>query len=119
MTHANPLFPICGRTARLPPHLVQQALHLAGPHGPLAGADVERDLRCHLQAHTGGRHYALVLELAGITTGAVWTHWADDTTPAELTVLPDCPTTDPASREPCDEFAGHPGAHTHQLTQSP
>jgi hypothetical protein len=116
MTHAKSLFPICGQTTRLPEHLVQEALRLAGPHGTPDEADVERDLRCHLKVHDSEYHFALVLDLAGVATGAVWTRWADDDSPAALNTLADCSYIDPESREPCSEFANHPGAHTHQLT---
>ncbi|MFC4035822.1 hypothetical protein ACFO3J_30770 [Streptomyces polygonati] len=82
-------------------------------------ADVERDLRCHLQVHSDGEHFALVLDLDGLATGAIWTRWADGTPAAALDVRPDCSFIDPASHDACCEFAFHPGAHTHQLTAIP
>ncbi|SCE11767.1 hypothetical protein GA0115240_139216 [Streptomyces sp. DvalAA-14] len=119
MTHANLLFPICGQTTRLPEHLAQDALRLAGPYGAPDELDVERHLQCHLQVHETAHHFALVLDLAGTATGAIWTRWADDASPAALDTLPDCSHIDPESHEPCGEFAGHPGAHTYQLTTPP
>ncbi|WP_329175157.1 hypothetical protein [Streptomyces sp. NBC_01477] len=118
MTHAKTLFPVCGRPARLPERLVQEALRIATPYGSPHEADVERDLWCHLQAHGDRDHFALVLDLDGVATGAIWTHWADGT-PAALDVRPDCPFVDPESREGCCEFAFHPGAHSHRLTATP
>lgn len=106
------LFPICGETTRLPVPLVQQALRLAGPHRMPEDADLELDLRCHLQNHSADDHYALVLSLPGVTSGALWAHWTGGTHPIALKVLPDCPSIDPDSREPCCEFADHPGAHS-------
>jgi hypothetical protein len=116
MTHVTTLFPVCGRTARLPEHLVQEALRIATPYGSPGEADVERDLWCHLQAHGGGDHFALVLDLDGVATGAIWTRWADGTPAAALDVRPDCTFVDPESHEECCEFASHPGAHSGQLT---
>ncbi|WP_329177306.1 hypothetical protein [Streptomyces sp. NBC_01477] len=118
MTHAQPPFPTCGRTTRLPGPLGREALRLAGPHATLDEAEVERELWCHLQAHDSDHHFALVMDLASMTTGAIWARWADDASPA-LYILPDCPHVDPESREPCSEFANHPGAHTRDLTAPP
>lgn len=119
MRYAKTLFPVCGRTARLPEHLVQEALRLATPFGSPDEADVERDLWCHLQVHGDGDHFALVLDLDGVSTGAVWTRWADGDPAAALDVRPDCSFIDPESREACCEFALHPGAHTDRLTAMP
>jgi len=47
--------------------------------------------------------------LVGADTGSVWIQWVTDASPAVLTVLPDCPASSPADREPCCEFAGSPG----------
>ncbi|MFC4035062.1 hypothetical protein ACFO3J_26845 [Streptomyces polygonati] len=119
MTHAKTLFPICGQAIRLPEHLVGEAIRLAGEHGAPDEPDVERDLRCYLQIHDSRHHFALVLDLAGAATGALWTRWAEADSPGALEILPDCSYADPESREPCSEFANHPGAHTHQLTAAP
>jgi hypothetical protein len=115
MTYAKTLFPVCGRTARLPECLVQEALRIATPYGSAGEADVERDLWCHLQVHGDGDHFALVLDLDGVATGAIWTRWASGTPVATLDIRPDCSFVDPESREACCEFAFHPGAHSHQL----
>ncbi|MFI5759118.1 hypothetical protein [Streptomyces sp. NPDC051569] len=119
MTHAKTLFPVCGRTARLPEYLVQEALRIATPYGPSEEDDVERDLWCHLQVHRDGNHSALVLDLDGADTGAIWTCWADGVPAAALDIRPDCSFVDPESQEACCEFAFHPGAHSHQLTAMP
>lgn len=119
MTYAKTLFPVCGQTARLPEPLVQEALRIATPYGSPDVADVERDSRCHLQDRHDGDHFALVLDLDGPTTGAVWTHWADGAPATSLDIRPDCPFSDPETQERCCEFALHPGAHTHQLTAMP
>jgi hypothetical protein len=115
MTHAKTLFTVCGRPARLPRYLVREALRIAAPYGLAEEADVERNLWCHLQAHGEGDHFALVLDLAGVATGAIWTSWADGVPAAALDIRPDCSYVDPESHEPCCEFASHPGAHSHRL----
>jgi hypothetical protein len=117
--HAKILFPVCGQLTRLPEYLVQEALRIATPYGSPDEADVERGLWCHLQAHDDGEHFALVLDLDGVATGAIWTHWADGAPVAALDVRPDCSFIDLESREACCEFALHPGAHSHRLTAMP
>ncbi|MFF6955598.1 hypothetical protein [Streptomyces sp. NPDC008317] len=119
MKNAKILFPVCGRTARLPEHLVQQTLRAATPYGSADEADVERSLWCHLQIHDDGDHFALVLDLGGVDTGAVWARWADGKPVEALDVRPDCSFVNHETREACCEFASHPGAHTHQLTDTP
>ncbi|MFJ5608210.1 hypothetical protein ACIQCJ_02275 [Streptomyces sp. NPDC093221] len=119
MKNAKILFPVCGRTARLPEHLVQETLRAARPYGAAEEADVERNLWCHLQIHDDGDHFALVFDLRGVDTGAVWARWADGKPVAALDVRPDCSFVDPESHEACCEFAFHTGAHTHQLTDTP
>ncbi|MYS23583.1 Anti-sigma regulatory factor (Ser/Thr protein kinase) [Streptomyces sp. DvalAA-14] len=106
---------VCGETARLPASLIQRAFRLAAPHGTPDDADVDRDLRCHLQVHGAEDHFAHVLNLPGEATGALWTRWADGDAPTALDVLRDCASIDPETREPCCEFADHPGAHSYHL----
>jgi hypothetical protein len=119
MMNVKLLFPVCGRITRLPDHLVQEALRIAARYRAAEEADVERKLWCHLQVHGDGDHFAHVLDLAGVDTGAVWARWADGKPVAALDVRPDCSFVDPESLEACCEFALHPGAHTHQLTDTP
>jgi anti-sigma regulatory factor (Ser/Thr protein kinase) len=109
-----PVRPACGERAYLPERLVPAALS-AGPGAE--PVDVERELRCPLEAHTTGDHHAFVRELSGPDTGAVWTRWTRGHLPSAVLVLPDCPAvrTHDSSYEPCAEFAGHPGAHSWQL----
>lgn len=111
-----PSRPACGERTYLPAPLVPAAL-AAGATPGTEPADVERELRCPLEAHATGDHHAFVRELPGPDTGAVWTRWTRGHLPAAVLVLPDCPAvrTDDASSEPCAEFAGHPGAHSWQL----
>ncbi|MFG1805424.1 hypothetical protein [Streptomyces sp. NPDC049040] len=118
MTSAPALSPVCGATAVLPVSLSAQVVALAAPHGSAELPDVEVQLRCCLQDHECGAHYALALDLPGAETGAVWARWeAGAASPCfVLEVLPDCPATDRVSREPCSEFAGHHGGHTYELT---
>jgi hypothetical protein len=80
---------VCGERVRLPPHLLDAALYFVPPPG--GPDDVERDLRCTLEAHRTGDHHALVVDLPD-PAGALW-----------------------ASGVPCCEFAAHPGAHTWEL----
>ncbi|MFF6961079.1 hypothetical protein [Streptomyces sp. NPDC008317] len=54
-----------------------------------------------------------------MTSGAVWARWSDGARPIALDVLPDCPSISADSREPCCEFADHPGAHSYQLDSMP
>ncbi|MBM9508077.1 hypothetical protein [Actinacidiphila acididurans] len=102
--------PICSTLTVLPDPLARTALAWAGdPHG--VPADI-RDLRCTLQHHTTGHHYAMVNAVAD--NSAVWTRWPHDGTPDSLLVLPDCPATHPEHGH-CCEYEGHPGGHTWQL----
>ena len=106
------LVPACGQLARLPRPLVSVALSHAAP-GSASVLDVERQLRCLLQEHQGD-HHALVLQLDGSVTTAVWTSWADDQVPEAVEVRDDCTAVSSPGRgsQPCCEYAEHPGAHT-------
>jgi hypothetical protein len=108
--------PICGERTALPTHLVQIVLGMATP-GTAVLVDVECYLRCSLEGHVVGNHYALVMELDAYT--AVWTHWIRGQRPDQVFVLPDCPVTSSSANggEPCSEFAGHPGGHSHSLVE--
>lgn len=115
----SPSRPVCGERTYLPARLVPAAL--AQQPGEAELPDVERHLRCTLEAHATGDHHALVRDLAGPDTGALWTHWTRGHLPVSLVVLPDCPATRTydSSHESCAEFADHPGAHTWQLAGAP
>lgn len=102
---------VCGERTWLPERLAAAALR-CGTGGAAEPADVERELRCTLEAHTTGDHHAFVRELPGPDTGAVWTRWIRGHPPTALLTLPDCPATSPT---PCADFADHPGAHSWQL----
>ncbi|WP_225849849.1 hypothetical protein [Streptomyces sp. HPF1205] len=107
---------VCGRRARLPAYLVPVAMGFA-PGGAAAVEDVERDLRCSLQAHATGEHHAHVMHLAGRDTGAVWARWSRPEGEVRLVVLPDCPAVGPPpAGEGCCEYGGHPGGHSYELT---
>ncbi|MFJ1582073.1 hypothetical protein ACIOC1_01965 [Streptomyces sp. NPDC088197] len=102
--------PLCSAMTVLPDPLARTALAWAGDrHG--IPADI-RDLRCTLEHHTGGHHYALVHDVAEST--AAWSRWLHDSTPDTLLVLPDCPASHPAHGG-CGEYEGHPGGHTWQI----
>lgn len=108
------LLPVCGRQHRLPDELAPAAAAFAPP-GARGPEHVERELRCVLQAHTGGPHDALAMDLPGPDTGAVWATW-EGTGPLRLAVRPDCPAV--STRDPydaCVAYADHPGAHTHDV----
>lgn len=102
---------VCGATADLPDCLIPDALALETALGRAGAADVQRYLRCTLQAHHDGDHHGHVLDLDGVDTGSVWTTWSTGGAPEKVTVLPDCPSED---GKPCVEAAGHHGGHTWQ-----
>jgi hypothetical protein len=76
---------------------------------------VQVDLRCTLAAHPTGDHFALVRDLDGPDTGALWTTWTPGHRPADVIVLADCDAAEPGTGEPCCEFTAHPGAHTFDI----
>jgi hypothetical protein len=82
---------------------------------------VERRLHCTREAHTGSDHQALVRELDGVHTGAVWTHWPDGGRPVAVLVVPDClaVVTAETGSTACAGFRGHPGAHSWELSPGP
>lgn len=108
--------PVCGSRSHLPGQLVPVALAFASP-GVSECGDVERELKCVLQAHTRGWHHAFVMHLAGPDTGSVWARWPHGSAdPLELAVLPDCPAT--AGGEACCGYDGHPGGHSYELGET-
>lgn len=110
------LVPVCGQRARLTDRLVAAALECA-PAGSASADDVERDLRCTLQAHATGGHHAFVLDLDGRDTGAVWARWEGSGGSPALTVRPDCPARTPLPPgDACCQYADHPGGHSYELT---
>lgn len=106
--------PVCGERASLPTGLVHTAWKFA-PDIATAG-DIQRELRCTLEQHTGGDHHAFVMHLAGTDSGSVWTRWTRGNDPATVLVLLDCDAVSPGPGfEPCCEFASHSGGHTWQV----
>lgn len=107
---------VCGARTYLPGRLVPMALKLArttaGDGDP---NDVQRMLRCPLTQHHDGPHHGFVMDLDGVDTGSVWTPWRTGDEPALVMVLGDCPGRSQDGTRACEEFAGHPGAHTWQL----
>jgi hypothetical protein len=97
---------VCGAQTYLPAALVPLAVRL-GAADHVTELDVQRDLRCTLEAHATGEHWALVLDLDGPDTGSVWTYWPAGGLPEKVATLPDCP-----DERGCTEYAGHPGGHT-------
>lgn len=115
MPHSSPDRPsVCGERGYLLSRLIPAVLAYA-PVGTAGPEDVEQHVRCTLQTHTTGDHHALVLDLPGRDTGALWTRWMRGHHPTALYVLPDCPSTDRDTGEPCCEYAGHPGSHSYAL----
>jgi hypothetical protein len=108
---ANRQGQICGERMTLPAELAAAALAY-GDSTDTESGDVERELRCSLEAHTTGDHFAFVRELDGADTGSLWTSWARGHRPAGVVVLGDCNAADAQTGEPCCEFAEHPGGHT-------
>jgi hypothetical protein len=111
----HPLVPVCGEHAYLPRHLAAQALSYAAPDST-EEEDVERKLRCSVAVHDTGDHHALVLQLDGPGARAVWTTWVEGQSPARVETRDDCKAiSSDARRQPCCEFAGHPGGHTFDM----
>jgi hypothetical protein len=111
---ANPQGQICGERMNLPAGLAAAAFAY-GDSADTEYGDAERELRCPLEAHTTGDHFAFVRELDGTDTGALWTTWARGHRPADVVALGDCGGGDTRTGEPCCEFAGHQGLHTFDL----
>lgn len=109
-----PVATICGERTYLPVELLGRTLEFAAG-GTVGSVDVERQLRCTLQDHATGDHFAFVVELDGRDAGSVWTRWTRGRSPAAVLVLPDCDATSRSTAEPCFEFADHPGGHTYEL----
>lgn len=103
--------PICGEPAILPTSLVLTALRYAD-RPEIEPAEIG-DLRCTLQAHPTGDHYAFVVDTTATTSA--WTRWNQNVGPQIVLVLPDCPTTDPDQDESCSEYEHHHGGHTWQV----
>ena len=102
---------ICGGPTTLPAGLVLTALRYAN-RPEIEPIDI-RDVRCTLQAHPTGDHYAFVVD-ATATTSA-WTRWSPGAAPQIVLVLPDCPVTVLGQDAPCSEYESHPGGHTWQV----
>ncbi|WP_328470603.1 hypothetical protein [Streptomyces sp. NBC_00448] len=114
---------ICGRRTLMPPQLVTTAVNMANAADPNSDdlgyvADDAYDLLiCTLQLHRGPVHHGAVLNLRGPEAGTVWAVWRDDVGSSLALVFPDCPAR--SNGEACSEFAGHPGAHSWDLTDPP
>lgn len=102
--------PICDARVRLPLDLARTAQVWA--QKPMCEPAEIQDLRCTLEAHAAGDHYAHLIDMAATTGG--WTRWSGGGSPEVLLVLPDCPGTGP-DKDACSEYEGHPGGHTWQL----
>jgi hypothetical protein len=111
MHHHDPRPPICGEPATLPSDLVLTALRYANRPETVA-ADI-RDVRCTLQAHPTGDHYAFILDTTATTSA--WTRWPHGGDAQIVLVLPDCPITDPDQDGACSEYENHYGEHTWQV----
>jgi hypothetical protein len=102
---------ICGQCVTLPTSLVLTALRYAGR--PEVEPWEIRDVRCTLQAHATGDHYAFVVDTTATTSA--WTRWNQSAGPQVVLVLPDCPTTGSETGTVCAEYEFHPGGHTWQI----
>ncbi|MGW6457128.1 hypothetical protein ACWF94_14605 [Streptomyces sp. NPDC055078] len=107
---------VCGAVDALPVRLAVVIVETA-PDG--AGRpDLEAFLRCPLEEHASGPHYALVWQLDDAARGEMWVRWADGQVPECSLTLPDCPGHNGrtgAAEEGCTLFADHPGAHSFDL----
>lgn len=93
----------CTRWHRLPLRLAADARERS------ASGCVDSAVQCQLSAHSGGRHYGLLDDVAYGT--AMWLRWYE--TSVDLAVLPDCPAVAPGpDGDGCCLFAGHAGQHT-------
>lgn len=104
----------CGERTSLPDELAAKALAFGGG-SDVGPGDVQTDVRCTLQVHATGDHFALVRDLEGIDTGSVWTSWIRGHRPADVFVLSDCNAVQDRTHEPCCEFTDHPGGHTFDI----
>jgi hypothetical protein len=105
---------VCGATTPLPDALFEAA-RLLDPVEEVDSPDVERELTCGLQVHSGGQHHGLVRELPGTGAGSVWATWDDAGEPGELSIRSDCPAR--VTEEVCCLYQGHPADHTFDLAQ--
>ena len=113
--------PVCSARAYLPEELADHALAYETAPGEGGLELVQRQLRCTLEDHGDqGLHYAIVMELDGPDTGAVWARWMADrlisprSFQGELVALKDCDEQGGA-RQACREHAGHQGGHSWQV----
>lgn len=95
---------VCGEEARMPGHMLAQALTLRGPGA--TWTDMMVDLRCVMEQHPGP-HQDIVIDGDG---SAVWASWSSGEQPSLLVLLQDCP--DPRG---CCLWDQHPGGHTADL----
>jgi hypothetical protein len=103
--------PICAAPATLPTSLALTALRYA--NRPDIDPIEVRDVRCTLQAHPTGDHYAFIVDTTATTSA--WTRWNHNQNPHIVLVLPDCPTRNPDQDTTCSEYELHHGGHTWQV----
>ncbi|MER5772317.1 hypothetical protein, partial [Streptomyces sp. NPDC001985] len=72
-------------------------------------------IRCHLERHRVGPHWAMVWPVAGQGEGMLWAHWSTGGLPARVLTRPVCPETDGPHKE-CALYQGHPDGHSYELT---
>ncbi len=109
--HSAPGCPrVCGEPAVLPTDLVFTALRYTDRPG-IELVDI-REVRCTLEAHPTGDHYAFIVETSSTTSA--WTRWSRGAGPRVVLVLPDCPATG-SGNEACSEYEHHRGGHTWQV----
>ena len=106
------LLPVCAESTKLPRVLHDVILAMGEEKADPWAVDDEP--QCVLQAHIGGDHHGLVVEMAGADSGSAWTTWAGGREPSEISIRKDCPASQP--NDACCAYDGHPGAHTYELT---
>ncbi|MFJ2116465.1 hypothetical protein ACIOEX_32070 [Streptomyces sp. NPDC087850] len=99
----------CAEFQWLPRPLLHGTLAATTPV-PGAGDGILRTLECSLPSGHGEQHYALVCELDGAGTGAIWAPWTGSMPPTAIVTLPDCPYLG-AEEGGCILYAGHGGDH--------
>jgi hypothetical protein len=102
--------PICGELVTIPTGVVLRAVRYADRPG-IDPTEI-RDVRCTLQTHPAGDHYAFIVEATETTS--VWARW-NEGVPEVVLVLPDCPAIDPERNMICSEYEFHVGGHTWQV----
>ncbi|MFI1864413.1 hypothetical protein [Streptomyces jumonjinensis] len=110
----EPVRTMCGAGSIVPRSLAQLASRTSPD--PLPGHPGELFIvRCHLERHGEGFHWAMVWPVDRRGQGMLWAHWDTGSAPTTILTLPVCPAQDGPHKE-CALYKGHPGGHSHELT---